>query len=147
MNLLARLATGLFSGASQRHVAGSRPRAGRSHPVATIAPPPRFAWDEKGWQRALDGQRIRYIGLFRVFDRHRQVWRSFQGCIVQTDDQIIGFCADPPPEIKAHPKGPCFMLSQAPWFRIHWRRAPKTVDEVLLYVERLLDECLNDERR
>ncbi len=148
MNLLGTLAEWAGVGAGRQNAsAGPRPQVIGPQPQVTVAPPPRFAWDQKGWSRALDGDTWRYQGTYRVYDFRRREWRTFNGCLLEGRGVITAFCADPPTEIKSHPKGPCFMLAKAPWFRVNWHRAPTSVDEALIYVERLLDECLNDWRR
>ena len=112
-------------------------------PTRTVAPPPRFAWDEKHWRRIIEGRTVQHVGAYRVRHRRQNIWRFFDGRVVEDAGTITAYVADPPIEIKRHAKGPCFQLVRAPWFRVHWHRAPHTVDEALLYVERLLDECLN----
>ncbi len=67
----------------------------------------------------------------------------FEGRILEAAHRVTPYIANPPVEIKRHPKGPCFRVSQAPWFQIHWRRAAANVDDALLYVERILDEAIN----
>lgn len=134
-------------------VAGDTPGAGPRlqvigpAPDVTVQAPPRYAWDEKGWEQFSQGHDVHYSGRYRVYDYRQGKWRAFDGRLVQSGARITAYCADPPVEIKGHPKGPCFMLTQSPWFRIHWRRQPGSVDEALIYVERLLDECLNQGRR
>lgn len=148
MSLLTMLSVWTGKGAGQQKPsAGPRRQVIGPQPELTVAPPPRFAWDEKGWTRVLEGQNWRYSGHYRVYDFRRRQWRTFQACIVAGGGAITAFCADPPVEIRSHPKGPCFMLAKSPWFRIHWLRQPKSIDEVIIYVERLLDECINDWRR
>ena len=51
--------------------------------------------------------------------------------------------ADPPAEVKKHRHGACLQLVEAPWFLLHWNRPPHTLDDGLLYMERMLDESLN----
>jgi hypothetical protein len=127
-------------------VVGPRPVVIAPATPTTIAPPPRFAWDEKRWRQIRDGNAVQYLGPYKVWDRKRQSWRSFDGRIIEEPGGIKAYVADPPGEIKSHAKGPCFQLTAAPWFRVHWHRAPENVDGALLYVERLLDECLNGGR-
>jgi hypothetical protein len=108
-----------------------------------VAPPPRAAWDEQGWsERVENGQRI-YEGAYRATSKHRSL-ESFSGRIVQhPNGSVVPYIADPPYQIKRHPKGPCFMLTQAPWSRVHWHKPATNVDDALLYVERILNEALN----
>ena len=124
-------------------VIGPRPRVIAPAPPATIAPPPRFTWDEKRWRRVDERGEVHYLGAYRVWDQNQRTGREFEGRIVEAASTIKAYVADPPPEIRTHPKGPCFQLVRSPWFRIHWHRNPGTVDEALLYVERVLGECLN----
>jgi hypothetical protein len=137
----------LGRGADHRPVIGPRPTVIAPGPTATVAPSPRFTWDEKRWRRIDDQGQVHYLGPYRVRDQQQAVWREFEGRIVEASGGIKAYVADPPAEIKTHPKGPCFQLVRSPWFRVHWRRNPSTVDEALLYVERLLDECLNQRPR
>lgn len=125
---------------------GPRPTVIGPAPPITVAPSPRFAWDEKHWRRIQDGQATHYVGQYRV-GQPAGGWREFGGRLVEGPSGIKAYVADPPPEIRSHPKGPCFQLVRAPWFQVHWRRTPATVDEALLYVERLLTECLNGRSR
>jgi hypothetical protein len=125
------------------HVIGPRPTLIMPKAPRTVVPPPRFAWDEKRWRRVPEPGAVHYVGAYRVWDRGQRGWHAFDGRLVEDASGIKAYVADPPKEIKGHPKGPCFQLVQAPWFRVHWRRNPSTVDEALFYVERLLDECLN----
>jgi hypothetical protein len=107
-----------------------------------IAPPPRQAWDEKLWRRIREGRATHYLGAYRVRDR-RGAWRLFDGRVIEDTSGIKAYVADPPVELRGHHKGPCFQLVTVPWFRVHWRRAPASVDDALLYVENILRECLN----
>jgi len=34
-------------------------------------------------------------------------------------------------------------MVQYPWFRLHWRRNPDSLDAAVLYLERMLDESIN----
>jgi hypothetical protein len=107
-----------------------------------IGPPPRFAWDEKRWRRVQDASGIHYVGVYRVWDRRSRIWRAFEGRVIEQGTEIKAYVADPPAELRSHSKGSCFQLVAVPWFRVHWHRPPTTVDHALLYVERLLAECL-----
>jgi hypothetical protein len=103
----------------------------------------RPVWEEKGWTSSRkDGDTV-FEGFFEVVQRRESRRRRFSGVIRYGSDGLAAYIADPPPEIRKHPKGPCFALTQAPWFRVHWRRAPKDVDNAILYVETVLDESLN----
>lgn len=142
MNLLERLRD-MYAGRPVQ-VVGPRPQVLGPQPALTVTPPARKAWDEKRWHRLREGVAAHYVGAYRVFDRKRSQWRTFDGRVIDDHAEIKAYVSDPPPELKTHRKGPCFQLVRAPWFRIHWHRAPKSVDDALLYVERLLDECLNE---
>jgi hypothetical protein len=107
-----------------------------------ITPPRRAAWDEQGWLRKGSDSRIVYEGTYRVRRRSGTV-ATFRGRITVQNGAVTPYIADPPPQIKRHPKGPCFQLTQPPWFRIHWHRPATNVDDALLYVERVLDEVIN----
>ena len=106
-----------------------------------ITPPARAAWDEQGWVvREQDGKYI-YEGNYRVRSSAGQLF-TFPGRIVVRRSNVAAYVADPPPEIKRHPKGPCFQLTKSPWFRVHWHRAATNVDDALLYVQRILAEVI-----
>lgn len=105
-----------------------------------VEPPARPAWDERGWKQSLESRQVVYDGQYQVRLRGGQL-RRFQGRILVNGNSVTAYIADPPPEVRRHPKGPCFQLSKAPWFRIHWWRAARNVDDALLYVERVLDEA------
>lgn len=113
---------------------------GPSDPII-VEPPQRPAWDERGWKRRMLNGTTAYDGKYRVGKSDgRQL--SFPGHIRVTDRVPVAYIADPPPDIKRHAKGPCFQLAQPPWFRVHWHRPPRNVDDALLYVERILDEAV-----
>jgi len=116
-------------------------------PDLVVAAPARFAWDEKRWQHKQVGDRVEFTGRYRVFDQQTRTWREFQGYISHLGRDIATYIADPPVEMKQHPHGACLQLTTAPWFRLHWNRHPATVDDALIYMERMLDESLNRRRR
>ena len=106
---------------------------------------PRGAWDEKGWNRTtLHGKQV-YTGYYDVKRRGRPV--QYAGRVVEEHNTFVAYVADPPREIKRHPKGPCFRLIKAPWFRVEWRRPARNPDDAILYVQKVLDEALNGRRR
>lgn len=125
---------------------GPRPKIIGPAIAPIIAPPPRYVWDERRWRRIEDGTSVQYLGEYLISAHGRSASRSFRGRIVEEPDGIKAYVADPPAAIRQHPKGPCFQLVKAPWFRVHWHKSPPSVDEALLYVERLLDECVNGTR-
>jgi hypothetical protein len=108
----------------------------------TVTPPSRDAWDEHGWRAIRRGADAVYEGEYRA---RRWSGRpvTFPGRIVRQGGVISAYVADPPTQIRRHPKGPCFQLTNPPWFRVHWHRPPTSVDDALLYVERILNEVLN----
>lgn len=122
---------------SQRTVIG--PKA-----LPVIEKARRPAWDEKEWVRSQDGSRTVYTGRFRA--THNGRLRLFEGRVVQGRSGIEAYIADPPPEIRKHPKGPCFAMVQAPWFYVHWHVPPRDPDNAILYVETVLDESLRGHR-
>ena len=132
------------SGSSLTHVhmdAGSRMVIGRA-PAVRVSPVARAAWDAKGWTINRTLGRTVYHGRFEVLDRRTNRVRRFAGRIAQLSIGIAAYIADPPPEIRRHPKGPCFALVEAPWFRVHWHKGPRSVDEAIRYVETVLDQAL-----
>jgi hypothetical protein len=122
------------SPSSGRTVIGPQPRA-------VVNRIQRAAWDEKEWIRSIHNSRVVYTGYFRA--SHNGRMRQFAGRIVETRSAPEAYIADPPPEIKRHPKGPCFALTRDGWFRVHWHRAPADVDNAILYVEKVLNESFN----
>lgn len=108
-----------------------------------IHPPARQAWDEKRWTRAENDGAVQLNGRYRVLDRRRGQWREFKGCLRMEEGEILTYIADPPTEIKGHPHGACFQLVERPWFLVHWEKPPRTFDDGLLYIERVLSEAIN----
>jgi hypothetical protein len=111
-------------------------------PAIAIIPPPRAAWDERGWLERVNNRGRVYVGRYMVRSRSGQLL-TFAGRITLRDGNVTPYIADPPPEIRRHRKGPCFQLTKAPWFRVHWHVPADNVDDALLYVERVLYEVLN----
>ncbi len=114
---------------------------------STVAPPQRGAWDERGWSREQKCGEEVYKGFFQVANQRTRTTQTFPGVIFLRRKKIITCIADPPPQIKRHPKGPCFVPIQKPWFRLNWFRPAKCVDDAILYMERILDECINGRKR
>lgn len=132
--------------------AGSSPVIGPSSAPAltvvpasplSIEPPQRGAWDDRGWTQSSDNGWLVYDGRYHIPDRRRNEQRWFRGRVVVTNSRAEAYIADPPVEIKKHPKGPCFQLVEAPWFRVNWHHPAPTVDDAILYVEKVLDEAIN----
>ncbi len=122
--------------------AGAIPQViGPNRPL-TIGPLPRDAWEEQGWVRHRDDGDWVYRGYYRVRDRRGRL-RRFPGRVIVGPDGVRPYIADPPAELRAHPKGPCFMLVHAPWFQVHWHRPAGNADEAILYIEKILAEALN----
>jgi hypothetical protein len=111
--------------------------------AARVEAAPRAAWDDRGWTAEPHGHERVYRGWYNVINRRTGQALRFEGRIAQDGHHITPYIADPPPEIRQHPKAACFTLTQAPWFQVHWRRAAANVDDGLLYVERVLDEAIN----
>jgi hypothetical protein len=110
-------------------------------PSLRVEPMPRPVWDDLGWiERDTGSQRI-YEGDYVV--THRGGRSHFRGRIVERGATVAAYVADPPAAIKRHRKGPCFQLVEPPWFKVHWHRPARTVDDALLYVQRILHEVLN----
>lgn len=138
------LAQLLGTGADQEiSVIGPRPHVIGPRPGATVVPPARLAWDEKCWTRQSSGDRVELTGQYRVFDRRQRTWRAFDGRLVQRGRSVITYIADPPVETRSHRHGACLQLVEFPWFLLHWSRPPQSLDDGLLYMERLLDESIN----
>jgi hypothetical protein len=114
--------------------------------LVIIEPPQRAAWDDRGWaKRAQNGQDT-YQGNYHVADRRSGHRRRFRGTIVVNKGEVLAYIADPPPELRRHPKHACFQLSHAHWFKVHWQHAARNVDDAILYIERVLDEAINRRR-
>jgi hypothetical protein len=126
---------------SAEHVTGRRALLVTPTPPIAIEPASRDAWDEFGWRQEPRGRDTVYEGEYRAWTPSG-TRRTFPGRILERGRSITAYIADPPPQIKRHPKGPCFQLATVPWFTVHWHRAPATVDDAILYVERILNEVL-----
>lgn len=105
----------------------------------TVEPPPRGAWEERGWTRQNGNGRETYEGLYILGNRR------FNGRIEARNHgrNVTAYIYNPPPEIKRHAHGACFQQVGNGWFLLHWARPARTVDDALLYMERVLDESLN----
>jgi hypothetical protein len=107
--------------------------------TVTVEPPPRGAWDERGWTVQVGNQRETYEGEYAVGNRrfHGRIEARNRG------HNVIAYIHNPPPEIKRHAHGACFQQIGNDWFLLHWARPARTVDDAILYMERVLDESLN----
>lgn len=108
-----------------------------------VEPRQRPAWDAKGWVPQPHNGRLAYEGFYEVTAKRTGEPLRFRGRLMETGRTIATYIADPPAEIKRHPKGKCFSLTDTPWFRVHWQEEPRNVDEAILYVETVLDEAIN----
>jgi hypothetical protein len=124
-------------------VIGPRPQVIGPKPSLTVEAPPRFAWDEKRWRKRTSGHDVELVGQYRVFDQRRGRWREFRGRVVQQGGDIGAYINDPPTEMRQHRHGACLQLVEGRWFRLHFQRAPKNLDDAVLYLERMLSESLN----
>ena len=98
----------------------------------------RGAWEEKNWVRNGD----QWTGEFAIRARGR-AWRRFNGRIAMERGVAQPYIESPPKEIKKHPRGGCFHLLQGNWFIVNWHVPARDVDNAILYIEKVLDECLN----
>jgi len=119
------------------------PPGARCESVLTIAPPPRAFWDERGWHCVRQDGCLLYTGEYRIRDRRTRQVQRFPGCVRVRGPQVETYIASPPAAVRHHPKGPCFQYLDGSWFRLHWHHAPRSADEAILYVERILDEAVN----
>lgn len=107
-----------------------------------VLPPPRGAWDERGWTRRTESGREIYEGFFQVGPRR------FRGRIQAEHggNRVSAYIHNPPPEIKRHRHSACFQQGGVGtgWFILHWHRAPTNVDDAILYMENVLYESLNN---
>ena len=55
---------------------------------------------------------------------------------------------NPPLELRKHEHGSCFQLAKpnSSRFKLHWRRAARSFDEALTYMQQLLDESVGSKR-
>ncbi len=111
----------------------------------TVKPPQRGAWDERGWTRRTERGHEIYEGVYQVIHKRRGETRRFRGRVQVGGwgKNISIYIYDPPPEVKRHKHGPCFQLMRDGWFHLHWSRPARNVDDAILYMERVLDESLN----
>lgn len=124
-------------------VIGPAPQVIGPRPSTTVEAPARFAWDEKRWTRTVSSDAVEVRGHYRAYDRRLGRWREFPGYLIERDGDIAAYIDNPPGEVKKHRHGACLQLVDGSWFRLHWRRQPNNLDAALLYVERLLDESIN----
>jgi len=99
-------------------------------------------WDDRGWALRRDGNRVVYEGQYRVPNIKTGQRAEFDGRIVDASG-VTAYIADPPAELRRHPKAPCFVPSTGHWFQVKWYRAAKNADDALLYVEKVLAESLS----
>lgn len=115
--------------------------------AVTIKPPARGAWDERGWTKRTESGAETFEGFYRVNHKRSGQLLQFRGRIQVSgwsSKKITVYILEPPPEVKRHRHGPCFQLIRDGWFNLHWSRPAKNVDDAILYLERVLDESLND---
>lgn len=107
--------------------------------TAHVKPPQRGAWDERGWTKTTSGNKETYEGFYRAQER------KYQGRIEISSwaKRIRMYIYDPPPQIKKHEHGACFLLVKNGWFVLHWSKAARNVDDAILYMEKILDESLS----
>jgi hypothetical protein len=116
-------------------------------PVATIKPPPRGTWEERGWTRHGIRGREAYDGQYEITERTSGQRRRFPGRIEMHQGIARPFVANLPDGIQRHPKWPCFhQAGKSGWFEVNWAHPARHGDEAILYVERVLDEVVNTRR-
>ena len=115
--------------------------------ATTVKPPPRGAWEERGWTRQGSAGREMYIGEYEIAEQRAGRRRRFPGRIEMHRGIAKPFVSNLPDGIRRHPKWPCFHPTGKPgWFEINWYRPAHNVDDGILYVERVLDEVVNPTR-
>lgn len=112
-------------------------------PALAVAPPPRGAWQERGWEQGEERGQTMYTGDYQVRERAAGVPRSFRGRVILQGGKAEAYIADPPPEAARHAKWTCFHQVGGPWYHVNWRTPARNVDEAILYLEMILDEAIN----
>lgn len=87
---------------------------------------------ERGWVAYEGG----WTGWFRARGRR------FGGDAVQISADRFQFHCQAPEEIKRHPKFPCFRWVGEGWYFVNFAIQPRSLDEGIAYIERLLTETL-----
>jgi hypothetical protein len=138
------------------HPAGGRPRLSTGQPPAPFRRPhPRpmvrvrakaqhlAKWQEKRWERR-DGllpggiRATQYLGFYQTSGG-----RNLSGLVIVTDNAIEPFILNPPLEdIRVHTgHGRCFLPRGEGLYFVHLGGPPQSVDEAIVNVEELLNEC------
>ncbi|GEM_PF-6098870 len=115
-------------------------------PTVSVEPPQRPAWDDRGWAKRTENDQVIYEGEYQIADGRSAQRRRFRGVVVVSGGEVVPYIADPPLELRHHPKHACFQLFRPPWFKLHWHRAAGNVDDAIIYIERVLDEAINGRR-
>ena len=113
-------------------------------------------WQERGWTESpqIDQCNCVYGGEFQLLDQSG-TQRKFQGLIrvhtapavalkefyTPSSMELHVYIRDLPEELRNHPKGHCFQLVKAPWFRLHYINPPSSVDAAILHMEQMLHEA------
>src|SRR5262245_49301178 len=89
---------------------------------------------QRGWQQAWTGA---WSGPYAT---QRGTW---PGRIERAGDTFRVFVRNPPPEMRRHPKWPCFNRhDDSGWYRIHLHTSPvdRDANAVIRYVEQIITE-------
>lgn len=115
-------------------------------PAITVGAPPLEAWEEKGWKKCTEDKTIVYDGYYQVTDRRTGRKRNFHGKVKMEGRVAQAYIADPPMEFFAnHVKASCLReWREKPWWVLHWARAALNVNQAIFYMERILDEAINN---
>jgi hypothetical protein len=109
----------------------------------SVRRPQRGAWDDRGWHKQSERGTEVYVGFYCAREKKTGRRLQFPGRITVSRWQIAPYIANPPDQVRRHPKWACFSSLGDGWFRIHWYRSAKNVDDAILYIERILDESIN----
>jgi hypothetical protein len=124
-------------------VAPRTPLTVRPAEVTVVEAPPRGAWDDRGWVMSKRNGHPVYQGHYQIIRRRTGRQEKFAGRVEAGPGRATAFIENPPPEVRTHPKAPCFRHISGGWFKLDWYRPASNVDDAILYMERILDQAVN----
>jgi hypothetical protein len=91
-------------------------------------------WIDKGWLKI---SATTYAGYFDVPGRGR-----WSGKVKMGSTGFLGtYILNPPVVVRNHEKWHCFSHQGDGWYNVHMAKKPRTIDEAILNVERILNEA------